>query len=101
MKIKTGDNVIVLAGKSRGTKGKVARSFPALGKVIVEGANIAKRRQRPRKQGEKGQVIERAMPLAVSNVAFFCASCGQGTRVGYQVKAGKKVRVCRKCEREI
>jgi large subunit ribosomal protein L24 len=101
MKIKTGDNVIVLSGKSRGTKGKVARSFPTLGKVIVEGANIAKRRQRPRKQGEKGQVIERAMPLAISAVAFYCSHCGKGTRVGYKLEAGKKVRVCRGCEREI
>ena len=101
MKIKKGDNVIVLAGKSRGVKGKVAKAFPATDKVIVEGANLSKRRQRPRKQGEKGQVIERAMPLPVSNVALFCSACGKGARVGYKVSGTNKVRICRSCEREI
>lgn len=108
MKIKKGDNVIVLAGKSRGMKGKVARALPARhnggpsdNKVIVEGANMAKRRQKPRKQGEKGQVLERAMPIAVSNVALFCSACGKGVRVGYKVTGKNKVRICRGCEREI
>ena len=101
MKIKKGDNVIVLAGKSRGVKGKVARSLPADNKVIVEGANIAKRRQKPRKQGEKGQVLERAMPIAISNIALFCSACGKGVRVGYKLTGKQKVRICRSCEREI
>ncbi len=107
MKIKKGDNVIVLTGKSRGVKGKVARAMPASGRVIVEGANIAKCRQRPRKQGEKGQVLERAMPMAVSNVALLCSHCNKGVRVGYKItnnpkgRASSKVRICRACEREI
>jgi large subunit ribosomal protein L24 len=101
MKIKKGDNVIVLTGKSRGLKGKVARAMPASDRVVVEGANIAKRRQRPRKQGEKGQVLERAMPLSVSNVALFCSHCDKGVRVGYKVTSGSKVRICRACKREI
>jgi large subunit ribosomal protein L24 len=101
MKIKKGDNVIVLAGKSRGVKGKVARALPSDNKVIVEGANMAKRRQKPRKQGEKGQVLERAMPIAISNVALFCSACGKGVRVGYKISGENKVRICRGCEREI
>lgn len=101
MKIKQGDNIIVLAGKSRGVKGKVARALPADNKVIVEGANLAKRRQRPRKSGDKGQVLERAMPLAVANVALFCSACGKGVRVGYKVSGTSKVRICRSCQREI
>lgn len=97
MKIKTGDKVIVLSGKSRGHQGKVTHAFPSSQRVIVEGANLGKRRIRPRKQGEKGQTLERAMPLHVSNVAVHCAGCGRGVRVAYKLEAGKKIRVCRSC----
>ena len=68
MKIKKGDSVIIIAGKDKGKKGKVSRSFPKLGRVIVEGANMMKKHQRPRKSNEKGSMIDRAMPLHVSNV---------------------------------
>ena len=101
MKIKKGDHVIVLAGKSRGHKGKVARAFPARGKLLVEGANLVKRRRRPRKQGEKGQVVELPQPLAVSNVALWCPKCGRATRVGQSLVGAKKVRVCRRCGNEL
>lgn len=101
MKIKKGDKVIVLSGKSRDARGKVARALPASGRLVVEGVNLAKRRQRPRKQGEKGQVVEVAMPLAVSNVALYCDQCGRGARVGYRLTAGKKSRICKRCSKEI
>ena len=68
MKIKKGDSVIVIAGKDKGKKGKVVRVFPKLDKVIVEGANMSKKHQRPRKTNEKGSMIDMAMPLHVSNV---------------------------------
>ena len=68
MKIKKGDNVIVLTGKDKGKKGKVVRAFPKKGKVLVEGLNMAKRSQRPRKTSEKGQIMNIAMPIHVSNV---------------------------------
>ena len=68
MKIKKGDNVIVLTGKDKGKKGKVVRAFPKKGKVLVEGLNMAKRNQRPQKSGEKGQIMNIAMPIHVSNV---------------------------------
>ncbi len=101
MKLHKGDMVIVLAGKSRGVKGKIARALPTAGRVIVEGANLAKRRRGPRKQGEKGQVVELPLPLAVSNVAFFCSRCNKGVRVGYKLTGSKKVRICRSCETEL
>jgi large subunit ribosomal protein L24 len=69
MKIKKGDNVIILAGKERGKKGKVVKSLPKENKVIVEGLNLVKRHQKPRRSGEQGSVIDRAMPIHVSNVA--------------------------------
>ena len=68
MKIKKGDNEIILTGKDKGKKGKVVRALPKENKVVLEGLNILKRHQRPRKSGEKGTIISMAMPLNVSNV---------------------------------
>jgi large subunit ribosomal protein L24 len=68
MHIKKDDKVIVLKGKDRGKTGTVVKSFPKIGKVIVSGINIAKSHQKPRKSGEKGQIIDKAMPIDVSNL---------------------------------
>ncbi|HEY4503118.1 MAG TPA: 50S ribosomal protein L24 [Candidatus Paceibacterota bacterium] len=68
MKIKKGDNVILIAGKDKGKKGKISKVFPALNKVIVEGANISKKHQRARKSNEKGSMVDIAMPVHASNV---------------------------------
>jgi large subunit ribosomal protein L24 len=68
MKIKKGDNVIIMAGKDRGKSGKVVRALPKKNKVVVEGLNMTKRHQRARKSGEKGSMINMAMPINVSNV---------------------------------
>lgn len=69
MNIKKDDNVIVLAGKDKGKSGKVIKSLPKIHKVIVAGVNIIKKNQKPRKQGQKGQIVEVTMPIDVSNVA--------------------------------
>ena len=68
MKIKKGDNVIVLTGRDKGKKGKVIKAFPKLNRILVEGINKVKKHQRPRKSGEKGQVMEISLPMHVSNV---------------------------------
>jgi large subunit ribosomal protein L24 len=68
MAIKKNDNVIILAGKDKGKTGKVAKVFPKLDKVLIEGLNVFKKRQRARRQGQKGQVVEMAMPIHISNV---------------------------------
>ncbi len=68
MKIKKGDNVIILAGKDKGKKGKIVRALPKEDKVVVEGLNIVKKHQKPRKTNEKGTTIEVSMPIHVSNV---------------------------------
>ena len=70
MTIKKNDNVIILAGKDKGKTGKVVKSFPRDNKVIVEGLNLVKKHMRPRKEGQKGQVVDQAMPIDVSNVAL-------------------------------
>ena len=68
MKIKKGDNVIVIAGASKGKKGKVVKAIPAENKVVVEGVNVHKKSRKATKRGEQGQVLEIAMPIHVSNV---------------------------------
>ncbi len=69
MKIKKGDNVIVIAGGSKGKKGKVLKAFPALNQVVVEGVNMKKKSVKARTRGEKGSLVELAMPINVSNVS--------------------------------
>jgi len=68
MKIKKGDNVIIITGKDKGKKGKIVRVLVKKNKIIVEGLNMMKKHQRPRKSGEKGSMVNVAMPIAVSNV---------------------------------
>lgn len=68
MKIKKGDKVQVIAGKDKGQKGSVVRALPKLDKVVVEGVNLAKKHQKPSRSGTKGQIVEVAMPIHVSNV---------------------------------
>lgn len=101
MKIRKGDNVIIIAGKDRGRQGKVAKVFPILNKLIVEGLNLQKRREKPRQQGKKGQTVQVAAPLAASNAMLYCSSCGQGVRAGSKLSGKKKLRICRKCGKEI
>ncbi len=101
MKIKRGDNVIVVAGKDRGKTGKVAKAFPAEDRVVIEGVNMAKRHQKPKKQGTKGQVVEVAMPLHISNVMIVDPKTGKKSRIGKKLVGGKYIRVARKSGAEI
>jgi large subunit ribosomal protein L24 len=97
VKIKKGDRVRVLTGKDRGKEGEVMRAFPAEGKVIVDGVNVAKRHTRATRATTQGGIIDRDMPLPVSSVALLCPTDGP-TRAGYRFDdQGRKVRVCRKC----
>lgn len=96
MKIKKDDKVIVITGKDKGKTGTVARVFPALGKVLVTGVNIAKVHVKARRSGEKGQIAEKNLPIQVSNVMLVDAKSGKGTRVSRKIVDGKKVRVAQK-----
>ncbi|HLP86857.1 MAG TPA: 50S ribosomal protein L24 [Candidatus Paceibacterota bacterium] len=69
MKIKKGDNVIVISGSNKGKKGKVLKSMPSINKVVVEGVNLRKKAHKSRKKGDPSQILELAMPIHVSNVA--------------------------------
>jgi large subunit ribosomal protein L24 len=101
MKIKKGDLVLITAGKDKGRTGKIIKSFPKDLKVLVEGINLKKKHVRPKKQGEKGQIVEIPAALNISNVKVICSKCGKATRVGYSVEKDVKKRVCKKCKQEI
>lgn len=92
MKIKKGDNVIVLTGKDRGKTGKVVRALPEVSRVLVEGINMRKRHQRTNKNTKQGGgIIEKAMPIDVSNVALVDPKTGKATRIGKKYDEDKKV----------
>ncbi len=109
-KIRTGDEVVVIAGKDRGARGKVKRVIfekkgrhgkPPRVRVVVENVNIAKKHQRPVGR-TPGGIIEVEMPLDISNVMLWCPHCGRGVRVGFQfLEDGRKVRVCKRCGEEV
>ena len=106
MKILKGDKVLIITGKDRGKAGKVLKVFPKNGKVLVENVNMAKKHQRSKKQGQKGQMINLPMPIDASNAKLICTKCGKATRVGYEPAADKNskkgsARICKKCKAEI
>lgn len=96
MKIKKGDNVIVIAGKDKGKKGTVTRAIPREERIVIEGVNMRKRHQKPRGAGQKGQIIEIATPIHVSNAMIVDPKSGKPTRVGTKIEGGKKVRIAKK-----
>ncbi len=101
MKIKTGDNVKVMAGKDRGKTGKVIQVFQKDKKVVVEKVNILVKHIRSRQQGQSGQRIELPAPLSMSNVQVICPACNKPTRVGYEGAKKDKKRVCKKCSKDL
>ena len=101
MKLKKGDEIIIIAGKDKGKKGKITRVLVSENKVVVEGANMMKKAQRPRKSGEKGQIISIAMPIHASNVMIIDPKTGKGSRLGKKKVGDKMVRVTRKSDQEI
>lgn len=96
MRIKKGDKVIVIAGKDKGKQGVIAQAFPREEKVVIEGINIKKVHQKGNGNDKKGQIIEKAYPVHVSNVMFLDPKTQKGTRIEYKVEKGKKVRVAKK-----
>ena len=101
MRIRKGDQIIITKGKDRGRKGKVLKSFPRDGKILLEGLNMKKMHRKPRKQGEKGQIVEIPSPIDVSKIKLVCPKCGKPTRVGYRIEGENKTRVCKKCGGEV
>ncbi len=104
MKIHKGDEVVVIAGKDIGKRGEVTRVLPDRDKVIVTSSqlsNVAKTHQKQTRATMQGGIIDKEMPIHVSNVAMWCKDCG-ATRIGYRFdNNGEKHRICRKCGGEI
>lgn len=98
MRIKTGDEVVVIKGKYKGVKGEVLDVFKAEEKLVVKDVNVSKIHEKPRGPQNPGGIIETERPIHASNVMLYCPKCGQGVRYGIEIKDGKKVRVCRKCD---
>ena len=92
-KIKKGDKVVVLSGKDKGKQGEVTRSIPREGKVVVSGVNIITRHKKPTQANPQGGLEKAEAPLHISKVALQDPKTGKPTRVRFEVKGDKKVRV--------
>jgi len=88
----------MLSGKDRGRRGKILKVLVKSGRVIVEGLNLVKKHRRPKKQGEKGEVVLLPRAVDISNIALRCPHCDRPVKIGYRLSGDKKLRVCRKCQ---
>lgn len=101
MKLRKNDYVVIITGKDKGKRGKVIRVLPKENKIVVEGLNILKKHQRPRRSGEKGQILKIAMPVDASNVMIVDPKTEKGSRIGKKMLGDKLVRITRKSNQEI
>ena len=98
MDIRKGDKVTVIKGKDRGKSNKVIRVVPKDSTLVVNELNLRKKTIRPKKQGERGQVVDVPWPMRIENVMLVCNSCGKPTRIGQRYEGDTKVRYCKKCK---
>ncbi|MDE6411261.1 MAG: 50S ribosomal protein L24 [Clostridia bacterium] len=97
MKVKVNDNVLVLTGKYKGKQGKVLKTDPKAGKIVVEGVNIVSKHEKARRANETSKIVTEEAFIDASNVEVVCDKCGKATRVAHNLVDGKKVRVCKHC----
>jgi large subunit ribosomal protein L24 len=95
LKIKKGDQVVVLSGDDKGKTGEVTKALPKEGRVVVQGVNLVKRHTKP-SQKSAGGIVTKEAPIHVSNVALVSSDSSKGTKIGYKVVDGRKVRFARK-----
>ncbi|EAC2458505.1 50S ribosomal protein L24 [Listeria monocytogenes] len=96
MHVKKGDKVKVITGKDKGKSGKVLAAFPKKDRVLIEGINMVKKHTKPSNVNPQGGILNVKAPIHVSNVMLIDPKTGEPTRVGYEVKGDKKVRVAKK-----
>ncbi len=100
--VKSGDRVVVLAGKDKGKMGNVKKVDLKTGKVLVEGVNMVTKAQKPMPMaGIQGGLIKMEAPIDSSNVQVVCPACEKPTRIQHKIVDGKKVRVCKKCGEQL
>lgn len=97
LKVKTGDNVLIIAGKDKGKVSTVKATSPKTSKIVVEGVNIQTKHLKARNTKQKSQIIKQEGPIDVSNVMVVCPACEKATRIAKNEVEGKLVRVCKKC----
>ena len=97
MKIRKGDDIVVLAGKFRGERAKVEEALPASDQVILDSLNTVKRHTKQQGSTRQAGIVDNAMPLHVSNIALWCGGHKGPAKVGFKTVDDVKVRVCRKC----
>jgi len=101
IKLKKGDEVIVLAGKDRGKRGKITKMYPKVLKAIVSGVNKVKKHQKP-DNNQAGGITDKEMPIHVSNLAFFDSKDNKGVKLGYETNnKNKKIRINRSSGKEV
>jgi large subunit ribosomal protein L24 len=99
MWIRANDTVMVIAGDDRGTRGRVLRVAPSVGKLVVEGVNRVYKHVRRSQKNPQGGRLSKEMPIPMSNVLLVCSACGKPARMGAEhLEDGSKVRVCKKCK---
>ncbi len=102
IRIKKDDKVKVLTGKDKGKIGKVLKVVKKTNRVVVENINVVKVHQRPTQANPQGGIVDKTMPINVSNLMVMCNSCVKPTRIGIkQLEDGKRVRICKKCDQQI
>lgn len=110
MHVRKNDQVMVITGKDKNTKGKITVAFPKTGKVIVEGVNMVTRHQKARNAMQPGGIVKKEAAIDASNVMLICPKCGKATRVAHRkeeitredgTKKTKTVRVCKRCKADI
>ncbi len=101
MTVRKGDKVRVIAGKDKGKEGKVLRSVPEKQRVVVEKVAMMKKATRPSQRNQQGGIIEMEGTIHVSNVMLICPSCSQATRASRRREEGARIRVCKKCGKDI
>lgn len=97
--IRRNDTVKVLSGRDKGKQGRVLRVFPDTGRVLVEHVSVVKKHLRPT-QTSKGGIADQESPISISKVQLVCANCGP-VRIGHETHGEQKVRVCKKCGKDI
>ena len=96
LKIKAGDNVIVIAGRDKNKTGKVLRVFPETNKAIVEGVNIVQKHEKPSASNPQGGIVQKETPIQISNIAVVDPKTKKATKIGYRVEDGNKIRFAKK-----
>ena len=101
MRVRRGDVVEVMTGHDKGKTGQVLKCYPGKNKIVVQGVNVVVKHQRRSRDNPYGARQHREAPIDASNVLVRCAECGRGRRYGIEVRNEEKVRICKKCGKEI